>query len=498
MVSSTSSTSSTNYSRVTGLISGMDTDGMVKKLMDAERIPLDKIMGQKQKLQWKQDAIRQLNVDIQTFITGTKDMRLQSSFALFTSNSSDPTVVTSKGTGSGANQVAQFSNITQLASAGQSVGTQVVANADANLTAAGSFTVQALQTDGTYKSTTINYTTADTVNGILSKINSSGIGATAFYDKNSGQVVMSANATGKGTTDVALKLTDTTGNLLTGTLGLSSSDGKNAMFTVNGLTTFSQSNTFNFSGIQYTLNKVNAGTVSVSTTRDVDGIVNKIKDYLTQYNTMLDKINGKASETVYRSYQPLTDAQKAEMKDTDIQAWEAKAKSGVLNNDSILQQASYGFRNDAYSTVQGLPTGSANQLSSIGITTDAYQTQGHLIIQDETKLRAALTNNPDQVIQMFTNYSATDSTQNGVAWKLYNRANSTISQLAAVGGSGTSYYDNSIIGKNITDYNTQINDWNIKLKDKETAYYNKFSAMETALSRLQSQSSNLISQMGGG
>jgi flagellar hook-associated protein 2 len=85
-----------------------------------------------------------------------------------------------------------------------------------------------------------------------------------------------------------------------------------------------------------------------------------------------------------------------------------------------------------------------------------------------------------------------------VAWKLYNRANSTISQLAAYGGSSTSVFDNSTIGKNITDYNTQINDWNVKLKAKESTYYAKFTAMETALSKLQSQSSSLITQMSGG
>ncbi|MCY9696126.1 flagellar filament capping protein FliD [Paenibacillus alginolyticus] len=508
-------TDAVNFNRVTGLASGMDIEGMVKKLMTAEKVPLNKIAAQKTKLTWKQEAVRSLNLDIKSFIDNTQSMRLQSTFGIFNTVSSDATVVTAKGTPSGSESVVKFNSITALATSASTstsiaggldgnVATQINPDALLNATtfatapaATGTFTINALQKDGTYKSKTISYdTSVDTLNAVLGRINSAGIGVTAFYDKGADSVVMSTNATGKGTTGVSLQLTDNTGNLLIGTLGLVNSDGTDAAFTMNGVSTTRQSNTFTVNGIEYSLLKTTATTVTVEAKRDVDGIITKIKDFVDKYNTMLSKMNTKVNEPVYRNYQPLTEEQKAAMKDTDIVNWETKAKSGLLSRDMTLQQAINGLRTDAYSTVQGLPAGALNQLNSIGITTGAYTDNGKLVI-DETKLRNALTKNPDQVIAVFTNYNATDSTQNGIAWKLYKRANDTINKFTKMAGSGTSVYDSSQFGKDLTKFQTQIDQWNVKLANKENAYYKKFTAMETALNRLQQQSSNLISKMGG-
>lgn len=39
--------------RFSGLASGMDTESIVKKLMDAERLPLNKMMQKKQTQEWQ-------------------------------------------------------------------------------------------------------------------------------------------------------------------------------------------------------------------------------------------------------------------------------------------------------------------------------------------------------------------------------------------------------------------------------------------------------------
>jgi flagellar hook-associated protein 2 len=650
-------TSPSSLNRITGLASGMDIDGMVKKLMDAERIPLAKINANKQKLSWKQDAIRSLNLNLQTFTTGTQAMRLQSTFGVFTTTSTDSTVATASGTGAGSDSVAQFKNISSLATSASTftnipdgldgvAGTKIdptkvmSTTFPGSPTGTGSFTINALQKDGTYKPATITYDmSTDSLNTVLSKINSAGIGVTAFYDSGSDKVVMSTNATGQGTTTggKALQLTDnplppTGPSFLKGTLGLWNADGTNAVFNLNGVSTNRQSNTFAINGINYTLLKttgvaaststsfaggivatgktvdpgtslnsqaanfntappaagsntftikalqadgtmksgvitydtntdsvnsiidsinqaginvtasydVNTGkvtiknningkgtagnalqisdpgnlltgtfglasldgtdstSVNVTATRDVDSIVTKIKDFIEKYNTMLDTLNKKSTEATYRDYQPLTEEQKTAMKEEDATAWETKAKSGNLSNDSILEQAIYGFRNDAYSTVNGLPVDALSQLTALGITTDLYQSGGKLIIQDETKLRAAISQTPDQVTALFTNHDTTDPTKDGIAWKLYNRANATVSNFTKVAGTSNSVYDNSQISKSITKLNTDIDDFNVKLQAKESAYYAKFTAMETFIAQLSAQSASVTSLLGSG
>ena len=53
--------------RIGGLASGMDTEGMIKELMNAQRIPLDKITQKKQYLEWQLDDYRAINRNLNDF-----------------------------------------------------------------------------------------------------------------------------------------------------------------------------------------------------------------------------------------------------------------------------------------------------------------------------------------------------------------------------------------------------------------------------------------------
>ena len=44
--------------RISGLASGIDTEGIIQDLMRAERIPVDRVYKQKVKTEWKRDAYR--------------------------------------------------------------------------------------------------------------------------------------------------------------------------------------------------------------------------------------------------------------------------------------------------------------------------------------------------------------------------------------------------------------------------------------------------------
>jgi flagellar hook-associated protein 2 len=47
--------------RITGLASGLDTETMIKDMMKAHRMPLNKIFQQKQYMEWQRDDYRTIN-----------------------------------------------------------------------------------------------------------------------------------------------------------------------------------------------------------------------------------------------------------------------------------------------------------------------------------------------------------------------------------------------------------------------------------------------------
>lgn len=53
--------------RISGLSSGMDIDAMVKQLMTAAKVPLDKLNQQKQLLEWKREGYRTVSTTLVSF-----------------------------------------------------------------------------------------------------------------------------------------------------------------------------------------------------------------------------------------------------------------------------------------------------------------------------------------------------------------------------------------------------------------------------------------------
>ncbi len=58
----------------------------------------------------------------------------------------------------------------------------------------------------------------------------------------------------------------------------------------------------------------------------------------------MDELQNKLSEKRYRKFEPLTEEQKKDMKENDIKLWEEKAQSGILRNDSDIQNMLYSLR----------------------------------------------------------------------------------------------------------------------------------------------------------
>jgi flagellar hook-associated protein 2 len=288
----------------------------------------------------------------------------------------------------------------------------------------------------------------------------------------------------------------------TGTAGTVSVSGKNADITFNGqqVTTLT-SNNVTLMGINLTLKSPtldasgNPITTNITVSRNVDTAFNNIKDFVTKYNEMIDKMTKATTEAVYRDFLPLLDEQKSEMSEKQIEQWEAKAKSGLLRGDGIMTDLYNKMRNIMSSVVN---TGSSyNSLSSIGIASRNYQDKGKLYI-DETKLKAALEKDPDAVQKLFSQVGDTATGTNGLVNRISDEMQESIKKLTARAGMmGNSQYDQSNIGRMLSRLQTDITRQNDRLAQKENLYYKQFAAMEEAVARFNSQSSWLYQQSGG-
>ncbi|WP_010496788.1 flagellar filament capping protein FliD [Paenibacillus elgii] len=336
----------------------------------------------------------------------------------------------------------------------------------------------------------ITYNGDDSISTIMGKVNSSAAGVYMSYDETTDKVSFLTKETG-GTAQV--NISGDTGGLLA-SLKLDSQviTGQDAKVTIDGNTTYRSSNSFTIDGVTYNLKQPTGATpVTVSVSNDINGIVDKIKDFVSRYNETIEFMNKRTAEKRYRGFDPLTDDQKKDMKDADIKAWEEKAKSGLLKNDPTVERALSKLRElTGITSVTGIQE-AYNSFAKIGITTMPYdakntQNSGKLVI-DEKMLKEALSKDPDNVIAMFTNTpaSSTDEKGKGIMRRVYDQLSSSIDDLVKRAGTvgGITNDINTDLGSVMKKMEEQISLFDVKLKKKEDFYYAKFSAMEKAIQK---------------
>lgn len=386
-------------------------------------------------------------------------------------------------------------------------------------------------TDGYYIKFEINgkefkFNSSQTLNDVLNTVNgNSEAGVKMYYDQLNDKIVVQGKNTGV-TSKIQISDSAEGGNLMA-VLGLAGTNvtGTDAAMTYDdgsgeSKTITRSGNDFTINGIAFSLkkelNSVTDEPIEVSIEGDPTKTIELIKSFVNKYNELLDTINSELSEKRYLDYPPLTEAQKAELSENDIILWEEKAKSGMLKNDSILSGFVTKMRETLYQEVEGVSA----KLYSIGITTGTWDQKGKLVI-NETKLKEAIQNSPDEVIKLFTNESsisyspdmsaadrAKRNSENGIANRLYdviqdyirttrnsNGQKGILLEKAGIVGDVTE--NNNSISREIESKEKTISTLLDKLTDKENQYYAKFTAMETYISRMNTQISWLTQQMGG-
>ena len=276
-------------------------------------------------------------------------------------------------------------------------------------------------------------------------------------------------------------------------------DGQDAKIILNGAEFTSNGNTFSVNGL--TINALAVTdkdeVLTVTTTTDNQGIYDKIKDFLSDYNDLINTMTKSYNAESSKDYDPLTDDEKDAMSESEIEKWESKGKGGVLRRDSTLSTL-MSVMTGAMSKSQTI-NGKSYSLSTFGIKTlgimnaekneqNAYHIDGDA--DDDTsssntdKLMAAIIEDPEGVTEFFKKIS------NDLYDKLGEQMTSTT--LRSYG----SFYNDKQLEKEYKSYTTKISDWDDKVQDIEDSYYKKFAAMEKALATLQSQQSSLSGLLG--
>jgi flagellar hook-associated protein 2 len=492
--------------RISGLGSGMDIDGMVKKLMTAESMYQTREKQQIQSLSWKQDAFRSINT-MATSLTGSAyNLRFATNWQKTAATTSDATKITVS-SDSSATPSSHSIGVTQLAAGTSNISSATVTRAgmvafDPNATLASQASNQGfslVSNSLTINGKLISYDpTVDSLNTVIGKVNNSGAGVTMAYDSFSDKVVLSTNATGAAATINFTGAGNFTGSALDMVnLSGATSGGKDALFTIDGLSTNRPTNQVSLGGVNYNLlsTTVAGQPVTVNVGLDTEAMKKSITDFVSQYNTAITTISTKLNEAKFKDFQPLTDDQKTAMTDSQITAWNLKAQSGLLRGDSDLKKAYNDLRSSVGGVVTNIVGGQYNMLSMIGIGSGPYNANdptsaGKLII-DDAKLTQALSTDPSSVVKLFSNIGTVGSTDRGIAQKVYDTMNTLSTTLIEKAGGAGSIYDSKIttLGTQVNKLELDVTAWDSKLSTKQDNYYKMFSAMDTAVGNSNSMSS---------
>ncbi len=486
--------------RISGLNSGLDTDSIVKELLNIEQTKIDNQFKQKQVLEWKLDAYKEVKTDLKAFtqkyMSVLSEDNLWSASALKVNNvdyldENKGIISIEAGPNACAGNMV-VNEITSLAKGANIEGATGVATGEgitnynvhlSDLNLATSIDFSSGEVSFEINGQAFNFYEDDTLQDMMDTINNDSVANVKLsYSQLTNSFKIESRDLG---VDSELSIVNITGNVFssgTSALGINEgtySNGQNATLKINGVDVERDSNSFTIDGIQYNLQSTTASSVSFTVSQDVDTVVDKISSFVDDYNALIEKYNDKITEDKYFDYTPLTDEQKDEMSDDEIEAWEEKAKSGLLRSDNDVSSMLSQFRLSFTSVVEG--TGMS--LADIGMGTGSYTNNGKILL-DKDKLEEAIKDNPDRVVQLFTKTStatgATKASESGLMQRLNDTINTYISDIQTISVDSTESQISSIEDK--MDMLERL------MEQNEERYYAQFTAMEQALATMNAQS----------
>ncbi len=338
-----------------------------------------------------------------------------------------------------------------------------------------------------------------TISSLISAVNGSAAGVTMSYSSltnsftiesieqgGAGNIMIEGNDFTK-----AIGLTDDSGDMVNFSLGT------NAVVNVNGKEVYLNENAYTIDGttISFDENIELGETYTIELSKSSDSVKDMIKSFIEDYNQLIDDVydyigTKPKTDSSGDYYEPLTDAEKEEMSEDEVNDWEDMAKVGVLYNDSTVSSIMSKLRTMMYSSVT-LEDGSKIGLYNIGIkTSDDFSDHGKLEF-DEERFDAMYEENADAIATLFT-----DSEQ-GIMSKLDSVLDSAVKSSGSNKGSlvrkagveNTTSATTSTIFKEMERIQDRIATLQDRYDAREEYWWSVFTNLESMMSELNSQSS---------
>lgn len=513
--------------RMTGLVSGLDTESIVSALVSNYSSKVDKYKKAQTKLSWTQDAWKEVNTEVYSLYTNVSNLRFSAAYNLKTSTVSDKTkvsVTTSNTTAIGTHTL----EIKALAKSKYVTGSKIKSNSDDGKVTSTTKISELLQgvskdssgeisysdspvfTDGgkilvksntSDKGTFIDINKDMTVAGFVAKLNSAGVQAN--FDEANQRIFISSAKSGEKNA-FSIQAVDADGNedssgesyKAISALGFgslkTSIDASDAEILLDGETYKAVSNSITVNGLTINAQGLTSDPVTITTTTDVQGLYDKIKDFFTQYNNVINDLNSRYNADSANGYEPLTDEERTAMGETTANKYEDKIKTSLLRRDSTLDglmsamsrslSKSYTINGKSYSLTDfGIHT--LGYLNAAKNEEYAYHIDGDsddsTVSSKKDKLMQALTEDPDTVMEVMKQ----------AASSLYSELDTKMKSTTL--SSAYTVYNDKEMTSEYNNYTSLIKEWQQKLEDQEDYYYQKFSKMESSLSQLNSTQSSL-------
>lgn len=482
MSSITTSTTagSISSSSYMGQYTGITSD-TIDQLLQSDELRKTVIQNKIDKINTKSQAWTDISTRLSNLTSKLDALQDEATYQTKKVASSDDTIATISGT-SDSLEGSYDLVVKQLATASKITG-GVVSKADGTtkistkdaLGYSGKLTITNGATDGSDTALTveIDVKATDSLKDIANAINNAkdpsdstgtkGAGLKATIVNN--QLVVSSEEMGDRTLTIGGDLKDSLGFRDSQT-----TKGQSAKFTLDGIEMERNSNTPTdvVDGVTLNFKKADASkTITLGLTNDTDKELSAVKDFVSQYNSVMSFLSEKMD---------VGDPSKSDN------------TTGALAGDSTL----ISLQSKLQSTVLGGKSVNGVSASTLGLSVDRNGT----LSLDETKFKAQLAKNPNAVKDFFfvdtsTKYAA-EKTGTGYTADfkaVIDRYTSTKS-----GSEGVISLRKASYQSEIKDYNKQIERITEQIATKRARYVTMFTNLDTAIGNLQSQFSYFQSQ----
>jgi flagellar hook-associated protein 2 len=450
-------------STVSGVGSNIDTQAIVKSLVDAEKVPKQtQINTASQKATTTLSSIGKIQAALDAFRGALDSMTKDSSFTGLTGSSSDEKTATMTASNTASNGsfrlvVDQLAQASKLSSKNFAGGTSTVINSTDKAT-----TLTITQSGKAYDVSVPPGATLQQVrDSINTQFGTSGLSANIQTDSNGSRLILTSTTMGTGS--------DLT---LSGTSGLDVGSTvvdypKDAQYSIDGVASVSKTN-----NIEGALSGVNIKLVAVSTFKTgTTGDKNATLITVSTNNAALKS----GVKGFLDSYNALMTAMNAETKVT--KNLDGSTTPAALTGDSTMRSLQAAIRNE-FNELSG--TGQFKSLAQFGISTSS--TTGLLTIDDK-KWDAAVKTNGADINSMFTGKDGMLARMKGATDDF---AKATTGVLAT---RSTSLSDS------LKDLSKQQESLNERMDLLTKSLSDKYNAMDTLVAQLRQQSTSVMTTL---